>query len=89
MIKDMIISGLSAVYVLKISWFADCDQATKISIWLATTVCLFIFLLFLEQIYEKRLQYKERVRKIQEEVKRLRYEKREIAGNSKATGRKP
>ena len=58
MIKDMIISAMVAGKVLQIPWFESCDSVTKLSIWLATTVCLLFFLLFLEQTYEKCLRYR-------------------------------
>ena len=58
MIKDMIISGLAAGKVLKIPCYENCDSAAKFSIWLASTVCLLFFLLFLEQMYDKWLEYR-------------------------------
>lgn len=82
MFKNMIISGLAAGEVLQIPWLESCDSATKFCIWLAVTVCILFFLLFLEQMYEKWVKYRRRLRKIKETVARLRYEKREIRGNS-------
>ena len=87
MIKDIIIAGLVADKVIQISWFESSDSITKLFIWLASTVCLLFFYLFLEQMYEMWRRYRERLRRIEEIMVRLRYEKRKITGNSKTIGR--
>lgn len=76
MFKNMIIAAMAAVIALRIPWFAVCDVATKAVIWLNLSICLLFFLLFLEEMYEKWLKYRARVKEIEKRMKNLGQENR-------------
>ena len=71
MFKEITIAALAAGLLLRIPWFAACTAWTRATIWLGLTMCLLFFCLFCEEQYEKWREYKERVGKLQELVKRL------------------
>lgn len=71
MIKDMIIAALVAGYALRCPWFAVCDVATQVVIWLNLSICLLFFCLFLEEKHENWLKKRERALKLQDRVIKL------------------
>lgn len=73
MIKDIIISFLAAVLIVdKLSGMASLSARYQIGLWIAFTCILIIFCIFLENLADEWRQRKERIRRIQEQLERLR-----------------
>ena len=88
MIKDAIISVLLALSAVEhISWFATCTQGQKIGVFVGIAIPLIIFCFFCEEMVEKWRKWRRNVKRTESEVKKLRYERREIATHYKAVGR--
>lgn len=73
MIKDTVISALAAGLILdKLSEYLTLDAQVLMSLWIALTVILFIFCLFLEILAEKWRQHKARVQQLWQMLEDLR-----------------
>lgn len=88
MLKNCIISVLLAGEIVRF-WSPDCRTEEIISLVTGIAACLFIFLLFLEEVHEKRMKYRKRVRKIRDTVRKLRLpEQQEMQGENYVYGRR-
>lgn len=77
MFKNIIMAALAAGLTLaECPWFQGCTVREKLGVFLGIFVPLFIFFLFLEEIEEKWRKYRERCRKVEQTVERLRKGKR-------------
>lgn len=73
MFKNAIMAALAAGLTLaECPWFQGCTVWEKLGVFLGIFIPLFIFLLFLEEIGEKWRKYRERCRKVEQTVERLR-----------------
>lgn len=73
MFKDIIISVLAAGLIVdKLSGIASLSTRYQIGLWIAFTCILIIFCIFLENLADEWRQRKERIRRIQEQLERLR-----------------
>lgn len=71
MFKNLIISILTAELVAA-NCFQLRDQSDKTALVIGITAAVFIFCIFLEELYEKCTNYVKRVRKIRKTVEELR-----------------
>lgn len=74
MIKDIIISFLAAVLIVdKLSGMASLSARYQIGLWIAFTCILIIFCIFLENVADEWRQRRKRIRRIHEQLEKLRW----------------
>lgn len=72
MTKNIIISMLGAALVTReCPWFRICPWDQQASIWLALSVCLLFFCLFLEEQAEKQRKNKARSERMEQMITRI------------------
>lgn len=72
MYKDVIISFLTAELIIQSPWIIETSGSERMAAVVGIATAVFIFLLFLEDCYEKFRKYAKRVQKIRRTVERLR-----------------
>lgn len=73
MLKDIIISILAAVLIVdKLSGMTALSAQYQVGLWIAFTCILIIFCIFLENVADEWRQRRKRLRRIQEQLEKLR-----------------
>lgn len=72
MYKNIIISVLTAELLIKHPWYAGCTLSERIALIMGTATVVFIFLLFLEDLWKKIQKCIRKVRRYRMRVRRLR-----------------
>ncbi len=78
MYKNLIISFLAAMALSKLPCFEISRYEEKIGLIVGIATAVFIFLLFFEDLHEKWRNYRRRVQKTREIVRKLRFHESDI-----------
>lgn len=88
MLKNIAIAVMAGVLVVEyIPWYAAGSVREKLGVFIGITTILIIFCFFCDEVAERWQQRRKRVREIEDKVRRLRHDRREISKNHDLSGR--